>query len=328
METFFTQVHVLDVVFGLLFVFYAVEGYQEGTLHASVSFLGFLLSFFLGLVFYGVLGRFLFGVFPLSQGFANGMSLFLIVVGSEVLFLSVFKKIITVVFTLQERHWSSFFNNIGGVGFCLASAYILLAFFVNLMIALPVSLVVKNAVSESRLGTVLSIHVYGFEKRLGSIFGEAALNGLAFYTIAPESTETMQLKQAPSKMSVDEKAEQEMVSMINGERSKHGLDPLVVDAVLSGIARNHAEDMFKRGYFSHYTPEGFSPFDRMGIANIRYKHAGENLALAPTVTLAMEGFMQNEKHRATILSSDFVKVGIGVINGGIYGKMFLQEFTD
>lgn len=83
-----------------------------------------------------------------------------------------------------------------------------------------------------------------------------------------------------------------------------------------------------RGYFSHYTPEGLSPFDRMNAAGMSFSFAGENLALAPNVAMAMQGLMNSAGHRANILSPNFGKVGIGVIDGGIYGEMFCQEFTD
>ncbi len=86
--------------------------------------------------------------------------------------------------------------------------------------------------------------------------------------------------------------------------------------------------MLARGYFSHYTPEGLSPFDRMAKANIAFIAAGENLAFAPNVTLAMQGLMQSPGHRANILSKDFGRVGIGVLDAGIYGEMFVQEFKD
>jgi hypothetical protein len=33
-------------------------------------------------------------------------------------------------------------------------------------------------------------------------------------------------------------------------------------------------------------------------------------------------------HHANILKVGFRKVGIGVMDGGIFGKMFVQEFTD
>ncbi len=86
--------------------------------------------------------------------------------------------------------------------------------------------------------------------------------------------------------------------------------------------------MFEKGYFSHENLEGKSPFDRMEAAGIIFKVAGENLAYAATVDLAHNGLMRSPGHRANILEVDFGTVGIGVIDGGIYGKMFTQNFTN
>ena len=86
--------------------------------------------------------------------------------------------------------------------------------------------------------------------------------------------------------------------------------------------------MLARGYFSHYTPEGLSPFDRMNQAHISFTYAGENLAFSANVQLAMQGLMNSPGHKANILSSHYHKIGIGVIDAGIYGEMFDQEFTD
>ena len=77
--------------------------------------------------------------------------------------------------------------------------------------------------------------------------------------------------------------------------------------------------MFANGYFSHYDQHNTSPFDRMKSVGISYTSAGENLALAPNVNLAMQGLMNSPGHRANILSTSFHKVGIGVVDGGIRG---------
>ena len=66
----------------------------------------------------------------------------------------------------------------------------------------------------------------------------------------------------------------------------------------------------------------------MQKAGINYQYAGENLALAPSTSLAMQGLMNSPGHRANILSPNFHKVGIGVIDGGIYGEMYTQDFTN
>ena len=43
----------------------------------------------------------------------------------------------------------------------------------------------------------------------------------------------------------------------------------------------------------------------------------------------METFYLDLKERnINILNPGFRKIGIGVLDGGVYGKMFVQEFTD
>ena len=167
-----------------------------------------------------------------------------------------------------------------------------------------------------------------FEKQLNSIFGGALNETLNFMTVKPEGKELVNLRFTVKDGSVDAEAEQEMFRRVNTERAKAGLQFLEFDNSLRDVARAHSDDMFRRGYFSHYTPEGLSPFDRMNNAHITYTYAGENLALAPSTQLAMQGLMNSPGHRANILSVNFGKVGIGVIDSGIYGEMFCQEFTD
>ncbi|KKR60955.1 MAG: hypothetical protein UT99_C0004G0001, partial [Candidatus Curtissbacteria bacterium GW2011_GWA2_40_31] len=89
-----------------------------------------------------------------------------------------------------------------------------------------------------------------------------------------------------------------------------------------------SKDMFKRGYFSHYSPEGKDVGDRLEDSSINYSLAGENLALAPDVIRAHNGLMNSEGHRRNILDPAFSKIGIGAIDGGVYGKMFTQVFTN
>ncbi|GAB6158342.1 hypothetical protein JCM39194_15420 [Desulfotomaculum varum] len=122
--------------------------------------------------------------------------------------------------------------------------------------------------------------------------------------------------------------EQAMLSMINKERATKGLKPLAMDAKLSQIARLKAQDMIDKNYFSHQSPTYGSPFDMMKNNGVIYHYAGENLAGAPDVNTAHTNLMNSPTHRANILSERYSKVGIGVVSGGPYGKMYVQEFTD
>lgn len=122
--------------------------------------------------------------------------------------------------------------------------------------------------------------------------------------------------------------EYQMLQLLNKERKQRGLKPLAADEPLRKVARAHSEDMLRRGYFSHYTPEGKDPFERMKKAGIHYKHAGENLAYAATLSKAHSGLMHSRLHRAAILNTKFKRVGIGIVDGGKNGLMISQEFRD
>jgi uncharacterized protein YkwD len=97
---------------------------------------------------------------------------------------------------------------------------------------------------------------------------------------------------------------------------------------LTAVARQHSADMLARGYFSHYSPEGKTALDRLRAQRIAFLIAGENLALAPTVTVAHTGLMHSPGHRANILRPQFGKVGIGILDAGRHGIMVTQNFSN
>lgn len=55
----------------------------------------------------------------------------------------------------------------------------------------------------------------------------------------------------------------QIIALVNQERMAAGLLPLVRNAQIEQAAQAHARDMYKRGYFSHYSPEGLSYIDRI-----------------------------------------------------------------
>ena len=119
-----------------------------------------------------------------------------------------------------------------------------------------------------------------------------------------------------------------MLELVNKERRSEGLKELRADEEMAVVARKHSADMFKRGYFSHISPEGKDPFQRFNKEKIRYYTAGENLALAQTLQIAHDGLMNSPGHRANILRDGFGRVGTGILDGGIYGLMITQNFRN
>ncbi len=194
----------------------------------------------------------------------------------------------------------------------------------------PIPGVPQQAILQSAVGGRLVATAVALERPLEGVFGPALQQTLGFLTVRPEpqSGEMVDLKFRVPDPTVDVAAEERMLDLVNAERSGRGLAPLAMDPTLQALAREHAADMFRQGYFSHTGRDGLSPFDRMHAAHVYYTAAGENLALAPTTEFAHDGLMNSPGHRANILNPQFHRVGIGVLDGGIYGKMFVQEFTD
>lgn len=120
--------------------------------------------------------------------------------------------------------------------------------------------------------------------------------------------------------------EQQMFQLVNQERARYGVPALKLNYELVKLARLKAGDMIEKNYFSHTSPTYGSPFDMMRQFGVSYSYAGENLAGAPSVSMAHENLMNSSGHRRNILNSNFTEVGIGIVNGGPYGKMFVQMF--
>ncbi|MEW6425350.1 MAG: CAP domain-containing protein [Bacillota bacterium] len=120
--------------------------------------------------------------------------------------------------------------------------------------------------------------------------------------------------------------EQRMVELVNQERARYGLPALKVNPELVKVARLKAQDMVANNYFGHTSPTYGSPFAMMKQFGITYRTAGENLAGAPAVEIAHRNLMNSPGHRANILNSSFTQVGIGVVEGSPYGKIFVQMF--
>jgi uncharacterized protein YkwD/uncharacterized membrane protein required for colicin V production len=121
--------------------------------------------------------------------------------------------------------------------------------------------------------------------------------------------------------------EQKMLEQLNSSRADYGLAPLKDDPQLRQVATAHSEEMLKLGYFSHTSPLHGSPTERVQAAGIPFTALGENIAYAPTVDIAERGLMRSPGHRANILSTEFTRVGIGVVVTPFGTRMFTQEFA-
>ena len=91
--------------------------------------------------------------------------------------------------------------------------------------------------------------------------------------------------------------EEEVLSLVNQERSKIGLKPFQMDWELSRVARMKSKIWPKRITFSHTSPTYGSPFDMMKQFGISSVTAGENIASGQTTPKeVMESWMNSQGH--------------------------------
>jgi len=313
----------IDYLILAVFVFYAYEGYASGFVRALLDLINFTASFLIGLKFYGFFAGILMSKFSIPRGFSDAIGFFIVAIFAEIIIGMLIRNFLSLDLPILKN-----INKKLGVLPGILSGVILVSFVLILIITLPTSVPVKYSISSSKIGNFLLSNAQGWEKQVNNVFGGVISETINFLTVEPEGDETVQLNYRVKDVSPDVNSEQYMFKLVNEERSSRGLRKMVFDNQLRDVGRKHCKDMFEQGYFSHYALEGFSPFDRMEEAGIIYNFAGENLALSPNADIAMQGLMDSPGHKANILSANFGRIGIGVIDGGIYGKMFCQEFMD
>jgi uncharacterized protein YkwD len=123
--------------------------------------------------------------------------------------------------------------------------------------------------------------------------------------------------------------ERRAFELVNEERRERGQQPLVWDAELSRLARQHSENMARRNFFSHTDPEGLDTADRAAVGGVcGWRAIAENIAynqgFDDPVGFAVERWMQSPKHRENILRTAFTHAGIGVSRAAD-GRVYLTQ---
>lgn len=315
----------IDLIIILILIYFATEAWRHGFWVLLADFISFLGSLLISLRVYKFVSELLRINFNLAHSVSNALGFLITAIALEAV---LGYALAHVVGRIPEKAWKHKLNKLLGIIPGLGEGLILVAFLLTLVIALPIKPSVKADVVDSKIGGIILRQTSMVERSVNEVFGGVIEDSLTYLTVKPGSRERLPLTVEKQKLSVDEKAETEMFKLINEERKKIGTKELIWNPEIVPVARMHAKDMWERKYFGHVSPEGKDVGDRLGEAKIPYDIAGENLALAPTVSTSHTGLMNSEGHRANILDSKFRKVGIGAIDNGVYGKMFVQVFTD
>ncbi|MBD0370092.1 MAG: CvpA family protein [Pyrinomonadaceae bacterium] len=317
--------NLIDLFLVLIVLASALFGWQRGLILGLLDLVRWIGSLLLALRFYQPAARWLGSVFGWQDVWALPAGFLLVAIVSGFL-------IHLLGYALLRRLPRSLhhgrLNRILGLIPGFINGLIFAAILSPLILAAPLPDGLREHSRDSALANRLASVTEELEAQLRPIFDEAIRQTLTMRTIRPDSGETVELPFKVTNPKPRPDLEAEMLQMVNRERVAAGLKPLEADPELLPVARAHSVDMFARGYFSHYTPEGLSPFDRIKEARVSFTIAGENLALAPTLTMAHTGLMNSPGHRANILRPQFGRVGIGIMDGGIRGLMVTQNFRN
>jgi len=315
----------IDILILVSVALFAYMGYLRGFVRDALDLAALVLSIYLAVATYTSVGTSLSSMTSLPTSLANTVAFFLVWFAG----MFVYYAAITFGFEYIPERWRvSKTNQYLGIIPGLLRGLLFVWFSANLLLILSLSGPMKKTINDSYTARILTKSNPKVSEFLNRTFGQSAADTAGFLTVAPQGSESMTLGYTTKNVKSDPETAQEMLGLVNAERDSVGAKALVFDTKLAAVAEAHGRDMFARGYFSHNTPEGKTPFDRMDAAGINYLIAGENLALAPTLDEAFAGLMASPGHKANILSTDYGRVGIGVIDGGTYGKMFVQEFTN
>ncbi len=121
----------------------------------------------------------------------------------------------------------------------------------------------------------------------------------------------------------DAAGEQQLVQLVNQERTSHGLQPLTVDHRLTQAAQKHTVLMVQHKALSHQFDGEPTLQVRFGDESFPSDRQGENVGFDADVLSAHQSLMNSPPHRANILDPTFNVIGVAVILSG--GRVYVTE---
>ena len=119
----------------------------------------------------------------------------------------------------------------------------------------------------------------------------------------------------------------QVVSLVNAERTKARLDALTIDSKLQTAAQVRAQEI--ETSFSHTRPNGTSFATAIKEQNLSYRSAGENIAWGQrSPQEVVTAWMNSPGHRANIMNANFTKIGVGYYQNSRGVNYWSQLFTN
>ena len=115
--------------------------------------------------------------------------------------------------------------------------------------------------------------------------------------------------------------ERKIYRLTNEARRKHGVPALTWETSLRDVARAHSVDMLRRNYFSHSSPDGRSPHERIRSGYpFGLSSSGENIWMGTghdprdasrLAHIIVNNWMSSAGHRQNLLNPEYTDIGVG-----------------
>jgi uncharacterized protein YkwD len=317
----------VDWIIIAVLLYEVYDGWKAGLVALGTSFLSFAISLWLAIVLNPPVSAFLAEKFGIAASWASVIGYIVIALLSSIVIAEIIHRL---VLTIPQKIVKSKINSSLGSCISFLNGLVIIAFFLLVIVVLPIRGTVKMDIKDSKIGSVILMAMEKYSGPIKTSIDEIGSTAARFITIEPASTESIAIDVSPKPedLIIDAADEKHMVDLVNAERVKVGVSALVMDVKLTGVAESHSRDMFMRRYFSHVSPDSQDPSERLTEARISYTLMGENIGYAPDVEVAHKGLMNSPEHKKNILDPQFRRVGIGIISTKSFGIMVTQDFTN
>lgn len=113
----------------------------------------------------------------------------------------------------------------------------------------------------------------------------------------------------------------QLVQAANNSRQSAGLTLLTYNSKLEAAAYAKAADMLSKDYWSHFGPNGETPWQFFIAEGYIYQYAGENLGRGFSDANSLHNaWMASPTHYANIMKPEFREIGIAIVDGKLSGE--------
>src|SRR5687767_7246737 len=229
-----------DLLVVAIVAFSAWTATRRGFVAVTLSLVRFFLTLFVGFTFYPYVAILLSRQFgwPLLWSRPAGFILLFVLVG---LAFGLIERLVVKMF--GERLQTSPVNRMLAVVPGAFQGLLTAAVILTLLALLPLSGTLRRDIRSSPSGNALTSAALAIERPLDNIFGPAAREAQRLIPPRPPaqpgetSSEAVQLPFTVDDAEADPTTEDEMLELVNGERTSRGLQPLEMDPELRLLAR-------------------------------------------------------------------------------------------